>query len=123
MPAGLEGVVRVFARCAASPAAPGAVALVFANPQHEAIQLALPVGLRPTPREEYVLTPAPDGSGLPPLQSHAIALNGVRLEMAGPAKVDLPPIKPEVVHAGEIVLPTLSYGFLILPHAHAQACL
>lgn len=74
-------------------------------------------------REIYALTPAPDGSANPPLQSKHVALNGVTLAFVGPEKTELPPLLPaKLPGGGALTLLPLSYGFVVLPQAQAAAC-
>jgi hypothetical protein len=130
-PRGLEGVVRLFAHCSLAAAGGGGggggVTLMFANPQTAVVSLSLPPELAHSGREAYILTPAADGSGNPPLQSKKVGLNGGdALELVADgsgAKVDLPPMLPAKQPAGkDMMLPALSYGFFVLPDAQATAC-
>ena len=118
-PKGLEGVVRLFAHCGKA----GGVALMIANPQTVTIAVTLPPTLQAAAREVYLLTPAPDGSGNPPLQSKKVALNGKPLEMVGAEQTELPELAPRrQAGGGPLTLPALSYGFVVLPAAAAGAC-
>ena len=118
-PKGLERVVRLFAHCGKA----GGVALMFANPQPVPMPVTLPPTLRAAAREVYLLTPAPDGSGNPPLQSKKVALNGKPLEMVGAEQTELPELAPRrQAGGGPLTLPALSYGFVVLPAAAAGAC-
>lgn len=114
--------VRAWAACAARAAggARGGVTVVFANfdPAPAPVALAL-VGGAPLggDRHEYVLT-AGDGAGL---ASKVLALNGAALAMS--EHLSLPAFPPAVAPASApLVLPPLSYGFLVLPEAGAPAC-
>ena len=122
------GTIRLFAACAKSGDAGGAVALMYANPQGVAVALVLPVAdnLGGSTRELYVLSAAPDGTRNPPLQSSQIALNGATLSMVGADKTGLPPLAGKAQAGGAtspLLLPPRTYGFVVLAEAKASACM
>lgn len=133
--------VRVYAHCATASAvaatnATGAVVLILVNPTADDAQLDLVGDLAgaATPRHEYFLTPG-DPSGLG-LLSHNVSLNGQQpplalLEHPGATPpVALPPLPPRVVNGAQggssdsepVVVPALTYGFVVLLNANAPAC-
>ena len=116
--------LRVYSFCAAPAAGPEGAVVVIAiniNPAASA-QFAISdeQGSIAGERHEYVLT-APQG--LAGLGESSIALNGTVLQVAEDGTP--PPMQPVVVAnnaEAEAVLPPASYGFFVLPEAHAAAC-
>jgi hypothetical protein len=102
---------------------------MFANPQTVDMSVVLPDGgLSASQRQLYVLTPPRgDGGGGAgshhhPLQSKMVALNGQTLAFVGDA--GLPPLDPPLSKGGgPLVLPALSYGFVVVPDANVTACM
>ena len=110
--------LAVHANCAVSPS--GAVVLSFSNLAVEAITLEASVHtedgqvVSTANRTEYFLTSGEEGN----LQSSLVLLNG-----QGPLAADSPLTGLSVRDGGAIVLPPLSYGFVVLDDAKAKVCM
>ncbi|XP_064603664.1 inactive heparanase-2-like [Liolophura sinensis] len=65
--------------------------------------------------ELYSLTPGEDGK----LSSRSVKLNGQKLRMTGD---NLPSLHPVRSRTWPIIVPSLSYGFLVLPNVSVLAC-
>ena len=94
-----------------------AVITYFAMEVPEGTQLALPLGLPPAPRTEFILT-SPAG-----LYADSVQLNGAVLEALETGELPAWPVPGKSVPEGGIVLPPFSFGFLMLDAADAPACL
>ena len=94
-----------------------AVVTYFAMDVPAGAVLALPPGLAPAPRTEFVLT-APGGD----LQADAALLNGAPLAALESGEVPGWPPAGRAVQGGEIALQPWSYGFLRLEGVSAPAC-
>jgi heparanase len=103
------GLLRVYAHC--TPARPGAITALAINLDPERkVQLSFD-GI-PGEREVYLVT-GPD------LISAELRLNGVSLAVADDGSV--PPL-PAAEGQDPVVVPPLSYAFVVLPAAAAPAC-
>jgi hypothetical protein len=115
--------VRAWAACGARAAggAHGGITVIFANFDETPAPVALAIAGGASPgdiRHEYILTA---GDADASLASSTIALNGAILAMGD--GLLLPALPPRIAPAtSPLVLPPLSYGFIVLPDAQAAAC-
>lgn len=120
-----RATAHVWCAAASAGAPPGAVALAFTNGHFEPVAVALSAGVDtpswpPRSRIEYVLTADPAAGGL---TGHGALLNGARMRVEDDGslfpgwgegrRVDGP---------APLVVPPLSYGFVVFPDAGAAAC-
>ena len=97
--------------------------VTFFNAGGGSVALQLPAGVPAAPRAEFVLTSGAAGSNPATLTGDAIYLNGALLSADAAGTLSPPfPFSGRAVAAGGIVLPPLSYGFLVLEGAAAAAC-
>jgi hypothetical protein len=112
---------RVYAFCssaAGAGAGSGGVTLVVLNTAAAPVKVSIDPNELPGPAHSYMLTSYP---GVP--TSRSIFLNGHVMELANTQTGELPPLDPLVVPQGaEVEVPGGSYGFVVLPQAHAGAC-
>lgn len=119
-----QDAVRIYSHCTAN--APGSVTVLYLN--YADVEMTIGVSLEnglsaeDMKRYEYILTPvAVDNPNVDLLHSNKVALNGELLVPAPDGTIpDMPPV---TVSNGAIVVPGYSYGYLVFPDAHADACL
>ncbi|XP_065827834.1 heparanase-like isoform X2 [Oscarella lobularis] len=109
--------VRVYAHCASSQKyEPGAVALLVVNIEKNSVQLKLG-SLGGSQVDLYLLTPT-SGS----IDSREIDLNGETLRLINNST--LPDVSPKkLAPPTSITFPALTYGYVVLPNAKAEACI
>ncbi|XP_071515865.1 heparanase-like [Panulirus ornatus] len=95
---------------------PGSVVVYGMNLANETTQVSLSDDLALSEILQYLLQ-APDGD----LRSGDVLLNGWQLQVTGEGS--LPDLLPVDVPPGVIHFPPTSFGFWVLPHAHARACM
>jgi heparanase 1 len=116
--------VRVYAHCATSKYAPGAVTLAVLNIGTASAHLTLDAAFAGSSREEFILTAGkPLSTAVNPLQSAEVLLNGQTKPLALQPGPSLPQINGKQVAGGEpLEIPPTSYGFVVFSGAEAAAC-
>ena len=115
----LGRTVRVYAHCTSKRSRydTGSLVLIALNTQHSDAQLVLTNGLEKLPVHQYFLTPGQNNN----LTSRTVRLNGELLQMVD--HTFLPNVEPKtIIPPDDIILPPVSYGFLVIPNAKVDAC-
>jgi hypothetical protein len=94
--------ILVYAHCGKTP---GSVTIIVINPHDAEVTLSISGISSVVPRDEYIITAE--------LQSYVVDLNGRSLFINSDGS--LPDLSPRRVTSGDIVLPKLSYGYIVFP--------
>lgn len=97
--------------------------VTYFNANPAAVELQLPAGVPASPRTEFLLTSGAAGYDPTALTGDRIFLNGNLLSADASGALSPPfPFPGRAVPSGGLVLPPLSYGFLVLEGAATPAC-